>query len=376
MKKIKLFILIILFFIILLVGGYFIYDKILISSPTDNIQNNDGNIQNNNGSIQDSYQNITQDNTEDIESIKNQTQFNYFVESLEANATITLIKTGKVPDFATIYNNQPYKYVCEEKAINNNGSVYLKNCKIGNNNYSYGQIVEENQNNVNFSKLYIFKDNSSDGYYALDDITYQDDKKDLLYVYNCKSKFCTYKFYDDKIFISDINLYYKDLNSNDTDLKKLSPTKVYNPNNSNINRGFYFEYYKFESFDIYRTIIYTSASIDLPIILFDKNDHGIMLKQYYSYGGYWYLSFNHKTLENGYYLYASIYNENNKQNDTKYIYDYFNDKKLHNFEIIKDDYFYSINDKFFVGNYEFDEGKQLNSFNEVEIKNENLTIKK
>lgn len=332
----------IIFLILVYFGGYYTFSKININNQDDNIQDSD---------TLDKEENTDTKPNEEERKI-NENNFNNFKESLEANAILSIIKDGVVPTFDFIYNQQHLKYECEDKKVNYNGTVYLKNCKVGDDYFSSGENLLDNQITNEFSRLSILKNEEFNYYYVLKDANLELNNDKLIDTYVCKSKICNYNIFDNYIIISDLKVVYKDLNDIESKFIELTKTKTYSSIKPNINRDFYFEYYKLEDLDIYRTIMYASNYIEEPIILIDNVGYGVILRKFYPQGsGYWYLSFNDETLDNAYYLYASISYGGDNYNDTKYIHNFKTGEVNYKFDEVNEQYFYSDDLKYYVGNY-------------------------
>lgn len=340
MKKTIYFIIFLIFVFFL---GYFTFSKIRIDNSNTNIQEDQLNNK--------VEENNSKPNEEEKRKI-NENNFNNFKESLEANAILRIIKDGAPPIFDYIYNQQHLRYECEEKKVNYNGSVYLKNCKVGDDYFSTEEKLDYNQIISEFSRLSILKNKEYNYYYVLKDANLELNNDKLIDTYVCKSKICNYNLFDNYIIISDLKVVYKYLSDMESEFIELKPIKTYSSVKPNINRDFYFEYYKLENLEIYRPIMHAMNYIEEPTILIDNVGHGVILRKFYPQGsGYWYLAFNDKTLDNGYYLYASISYGGDNYNDTKYIHNFKTGEVTYKFETVDEQHFYSDGVKYYVGNY-------------------------
>ena len=250
--------------------------------------------------------------------IKDNSESNYsdYGNKLNNLSLIYRIKNHKLATFDILDSLIGNKYNCDSKNINDDASVSIKNCNIN------GEIVShDNKNNNSF--IYVYKSNGS--YFISKEKKYENNYS-LTDYYVCKSSFCEGIIENDFVVISDLELMYKKIGSNNK-FETLYSKNEYDIKKIDNENNLYVRYYEINGLPLYVYFLY--------------NDNEIMSYQYIEFefnnslrvnllGNY--LSFNLKTLENGYILMDNY--EDSKRNI--YIYDYINMKNVFDVSDIKE----------------------------------------
>ena len=226
---------------------------------------------------------------------------------LEVATIVYTMKNHILPTFNNLDELVDKKYQCEERKINSNGTIYLKNCDNGSQIVTHGK---DYSGYVGSDSIYTYKDND-----MLFISKERNNNYSLIDIYNCESSLCNGLIEDDMIYISDFELKYKKIGSN-KNYKLVHPIKSYEIKQIDGNKNIFIRYYDINGKKLYSYFEYYDDKIDdkqyiklegnnSVIIQFDENNE---------------LSFNNSTLESGYLLINKMYEDENKN----YIYDYKN----------------------------------------------------
>ncbi len=258
--------------------------------------------------------------------------------SLDVATSIYMMENNKLPTFDILDKMVDEKYHCEERVINENGTVYLNNCDVNGQLLSHRKKYEENANN---GIIYIYKYN--DSYFVSKE---KNNAYALVDLYGCQTDYCSATIRDGFIIIGDLDLKYKKVNYDD-DYTVIYPQKYYNIDNIVEGRNLFVRYYEKDDLKIYNYFEYGDEKLINQYVDGEINDS---IKTYFTNSDYD-VSFSAGTLDNGYILVNNRF-ENAEKN--MYIYDYKNNKVIYDLEVYDDFdnelYFFKRDSRFIVLN--------------------------
>ena len=233
-------------------------------------------------------------------------------EKLDTASLIYRMKNHTLPTFNILDNIVKKEYTCDSRVVNHDASVYLKNCDIN------GELLSHGQEEKNKSNTFIYVYKNKDSYYITKEKKYDSSNYSLADYYVCDTSFCEGIIENDLIVISDLELMYKKIGTDDeyasVYAKKEYDIKVFDKKN------LFIRYYEIENMPIYVYFLYDENKLlSNQYLEYDANNSLRFNLLDYN------LSFNTNTLDNGYILIDNYTND--KRNI--YIYDFINSKVVY-----------------------------------------------